>query len=132
MACRAVAIAGATCQHPVASPADESAMNPAAPDVLTLLFQGLASPFALLVMVWAVVAALLGLMPDMPRLPQRLVGIGLGLAMVTGLASLALARPFLTEGQALLSSLWPFGAGLLMALGGVALALWRRSGGQRR
>lgn len=84
------------------------------------LFPALASPFALLILVWVIVAAALVRWPDTPRGPLRMIGLGMALAMVTGLGSMALARPFLTTGQALMiSSLWPFGAGLVLALAGV-------------
>ncbi len=104
-------------------------MPPAPPDPL---FQAMLSPFALLIVVWVIVAAALIRWPDAPRRVRRMIGLGLGLAMLTGLGSLALARPFLTEGSLILSSHWPFGAGLVLALAGVVRLILQPAGGQRR
>lgn len=96
------------------------------------LFQALASPFVLLIAVWIVVAAALVRWPDPPRGPRRMIGLGLGLGLATGLGSLVLARPFLTEGQALISSLWLFWAGLGLALAGVVRLVLLPGGGRSR
>jgi hypothetical protein len=96
------------------------------------LFQALLSPFALLMLVWIVAAAALIRWPYAPQGARRMIGLGLGLAMAVGLGSLALARPFLTEGVLGLSSHWLFGAGLLLALAGVARAWAQSGGGQTR
>lgn len=107
-------------------------MIPAPPDVPPQLLQALTEPFALLIGVWIVCAAALTTCPDAMRRYRLMIGYGLALAMAVGLASLALARPFLTTGQALISSLWPFGAGLALALAGVCGMVFRRIGGTSR
>jgi hypothetical protein len=104
-------------------------MPPAPADPLFLL---LLSPYALLLVVWTVVAATLIRWPDCSRAARRMMGLGLGLAMAVGLASLALARPFLTPGSLGFSSQWLFGAGLLLALSGVAQGIRQQRYGQTR
>lgn len=95
---------------------------------LAVLFQ----PFVLVVLVWAVAVIGIARAPMATRGQLRFIGAGLALAMAVGFGAWLVARPFLTQGWAGLSSLVPFGSGLALALAAaLRLVLARKTGGRR-